>query len=115
MITIGYCTKNIDPKFQDYISNSCGIKNVEVIPFENPGTHSLTEAYNIILNKASNDIVILCHDDIRVKTKKWGQKIINHFSNTDYGIIGVAGTYYYPESGRWWENPQTMDRDWETE
>jgi GT2 family glycosyltransferase len=108
MITIGYCTKQIDPKFQDYISKSCGIKDVEVIPFENPGTHSLTEAYNIILNKASNDIVVLCHDDIRVKTKKWGQKILDHFSNTDYGIIGVAGTYYYPKSGRWWENSRTM-------
>lgn len=108
MITIGYCTKQIDPKFQKYITDSCGIKDVEVIPFENPGTHSLTEAYNIILNKATNDIVVLCHDDIRIKTKKWGRKVVEHFENSDYGVIGVAGTYYYPESGRWWEDNRTM-------
>ncbi len=108
MITIGYCTKKIDPSFKEYIEKSCGIHKVEVIAFENPGTHSLTEAYNIILNKASNDIVVLCHDDIKLKTKKWGSKIIEHFNNSDYGVIGVAGTTYYPESGRWWEDKRTM-------
>jgi len=108
MITIGYSTKKIDPEFRDYIEKSCGLRNVEVIPFENPGTHSLTEAYNIILEQASNDIVVLCHDDIRVKTKKWGQKIIDHFNNSDYGIIGVAGTYDYKETGRWWEERTAM-------
>jgi len=108
MITIGYSTKKIDPKFKDYITKSCGINNVEVIPFENPGTHSLTEAHDYILKNASNDIVVLCHDDIRVKTKKWGKKVIDHFKNSDYGIIGVAGTFDYPKSGMWWENRKTM-------
>jgi len=108
MITIGYSTKKIDPEFRDYIEKSCGLKGVEVIPFENPGTHSLTEAYNIILEQSTNDIVVLCHDDIRVKTKKWGQKIIDHFNNSDYGIIGVAGTYNYSNTGRWWEERTSM-------
>lgn len=108
MITIGYSTKKIDPEFRDYIEKSCGLKGVEVIPFENPGTHSLTEAYNIILEQSTNDIVVLCHDDIRVKTKKWGQKIMNHFNNSDYGIIGVAGTYDYAKSGQWWEDRLSM-------
>lgn len=108
MITIGYSTKKIDPSFKKYIEESCGLDNVEVIAFENPGTHSLTEVYNIILNQSQNDIVVLCHDDIRVKTKKWGQKILDHFNNSDYGIIGVAGTYNFPNSGRWWENNTSM-------
>ena len=108
MITIGYSTKKIDPSFKKYIEESCGLDNVEVIAFENPGTHSLTEVYNIILNQSQNDIVVLCHDDIRVKTKKWGQKILDHFNNSDYGIIGVAGTYNFPKSGRWWEDSTSM-------
>ena len=108
MITIGYSTKKIDPEFREYIEKSCGLKGVEVIPFENPGTHSLTEAYNIILEKSTNDIVVLCHDDIRVKTKKWGNKLIDHFNNSDYGILGVAGTFDYKESGMWWQDRLSM-------
>ena len=53
MITIGYSTKKIDPSFKEYIEKSCGIHKVEVISFENPGTHSLSEAYNIIIEKSS--------------------------------------------------------------
>jgi glycosyltransferase involved in cell wall biosynthesis len=104
MITIGYSTKKIDPEFRDYIEKSCGLRNVEVIPFENPGTHSLTEAYNIILEQASNDIVVLCHDDIYFEKGNWGNKVIKHFKrNPDYGIIGVAGSKYMPKTGMWWE------------
>ena len=104
MITIGYSTKKIDPNFRDYIEKSCGLHNVEVIPFENPGTHSLTEAYNILLEKASNDIVVLCHDDIYFEKNNWGNKILKHFKrNPDYGILGVAGSKYMPRTGMWWE------------
>ena len=108
MITIGYSTKKIDPSFREYITKSVGLPNVEVIAFENPGTHSLTEVYNIILEQSSNDIVVLCHDDIKVKTNKWGQRILDHFNNSDYGIIGVAGTYNYSETGKWWEDKSAM-------
>lgn len=104
MITIGYSTKKINPEFKDYIEKSCGVHKVEVIPFENPGTYSLSEVYNILLEKSSNDIVILCHDDIYFEKKNWGSKILKHFKrNPDYGIIGAAGSKYLPKSGMWWE------------
>jgi len=109
MITIGYSTKKIDPEFRDYIEKSSGIRGVEVIPFENPGTHSLSEAYNIILEKSSNDIVVLCHDDIYFEKKNWGNKVLKHFKrNPNYGILGVAGSRYMPKSGMWWEIPTEM-------
>tara|TARA_R110000803_G_scaffold56969_1_gene114720 strand:- start:9588 stop:11234 length:1647 start_codon:yes stop_codon:yes gene_type:complete len=109
MLTIGYSTKKINPEFRDHIEKSCGIHKVEVIPFENPGTHSLSEAYNIILEKASNDIVVLCHDDITFEKKNWGNKILKHFNrNPDYGILGVAGSKYLPDSGQWWEKRKKM-------
>ena len=109
MITIGYSTKKIDPEFRDYIEKSSGIRGVEVIPFENPGTHSLSEAYNIILEKSSNDIVVLCHDDIYFEKKNWGNKILKHFKrNPDYGILGVAGSTKLPKSAKWWEDPKKM-------
>jgi sulfur transfer complex TusBCD TusB component (DsrH family) len=109
MITIGYSTKKIDPEFIEYLRKSSGNPKVEIIPFENPGTHSLTEAYNIILEKSSNDIVVLCHDDIYFDTKNWAQKLVKHFKrNPDYGILGVAGSVKIPESGMWWEEPVKM-------
>ena len=109
MITIGYSTKKIDPKFREYIEKSCGLKGVEVIPFENPGTHSLTEAYNIILEKSTNDIVVLCHDDIYFEKGNWGNKLMKHFKrNPEYGILGVAGSTKLPMSGKWWEDPRRM-------
>ena len=64
MITVGFSTRKINPSFVDYIKSTVGPKNVEVIPIENDGKYSLTEAYNMILDQAQNDIVILMHDDI---------------------------------------------------
>jgi pyruvyltransferase len=109
MITIGYSTKQIDPQFTEYIKKSCGIPKAEIIPFENPGTHSLTEAYNIILEKSTNDIVVLCHDDIYFEKNNWGNKILKHFKrNPEYGILGVAGSTKLPSSAKWWEDPSRM-------
>ena len=51
MYTIGFSTISIDPDYVDHIKKTVGPKNVEVIPFENKGTHSLSEVYNTILEK----------------------------------------------------------------
>lgn len=109
MYTIGFSTISIDPDYVDHIKKTVGPKNVEVIPFENKGTHSLSEVYNTILEKASFDTVILIHDDLIFETKNWGFKLNNVIKkNNDYGIIGLAGSKYVPKSGMWWEVPETM-------
>ena len=109
MITVGYSTKKIDLEFRDYIEKSCGLKGVQVIPFENPGTHSLTEVYNKILEQSTNDIVVLCHDDIYFEKNNWGNKVMKHFKrNPEYGILGVAGSKYTPRTGMWWEIQSEM-------
>jgi hypothetical protein len=109
MITIGFSTREINPDFIEHLKNTCAPKNIEIIPFENKGTHSLSEAYNIILEKSSNNIVVLCHDDIYFDKKGWGNKIFKHFKkNSDYGILGVAGSTKLPSSAKWWEDPTRM-------
>jgi hypothetical protein len=109
MITVGFSTREINPDFIEHLKNTCGPKNIEIIPFENKGTHSLSEAYNIILEKSSNNIVVLCHDDIYFDKKGWGNKIFKHFKkNSDYGILGVAGSTKLPSSAKWWEDPTRM-------
>jgi GT2 family glycosyltransferase len=108
MITV-ICS-SIEPQedFKKHVIKTSGLKDIEFIAFENKGTNSLTELYNKGLAQAKNDIVVFLHDDIKIKTNKWGKRLLDHFNNTDYGILGVAGTYNFPESGTWWENRHTM-------
>lgn len=108
MITVAFSTRKIDEKFVQQIQNTSGLKNIEILPYENNGEYSLTEIYNKALQDSSNDIVLLCHDDIMFDTKSWARKLVKHFEESDYGILGVAGTTNLPASGKWWEDPSKM-------
>jgi hypothetical protein len=109
MITIGYSTRETNPKFSEYLKQSCGLKGVEVIEKVNNGEKSLSQVYNEILDESSNDIVVLCHDDIYFDTNRWGKKLLKSFENhSDYGILGVAGSTSMPKSGQWWEDRSKM-------
>ena len=108
MITIGFSTRVDNQKYIDYLIKTSGLKNVEVIQKVNNGEKSLSQVYNEILEESSNNLVVLCHDDLEFDTKDWGKKIIKHFDNSDYGILGVAGTTEIPKSGMWWEDKRKM-------
>jgi len=108
MITIGFSTRNDNQKYIEYLKKTCGLKNIQVIQKINNGEKNLSQTYNEILKESEYDYVVLCHDDIEFDTINWGKKIINHFNNTDFGILGVAGTTDIPESGMWWEDKRKM-------
>ena len=109
MITIGFSTRKIDNSFVELLKKSCGVPNPQIIPIENEGKYSLPEAYNMILEQATNDIVVLCHDDIYFDSKNWGSKILKHFKRSpEYGILGLAGSTQLPESAKWWEDFSKM-------
>jgi hypothetical protein len=109
MISIIYCTRKSNPQHKEHLIKTSGLhKYVEVIEMVNKG-ESLTKSYNRGLEKATNDIVVFCHDDIIMETKQWGKKLIKHFDrNPEFGILGVAGTKHLPESGMWWEKKKKM-------
>ena len=69
MITIGYSTRKSNDGFINYLKETSGVKDIQVIEKENPNGRSLTEVYNEILNESIYDIVILCHDDILFEKK----------------------------------------------
>ena len=102
MITVGYSTREHNPKFIEYLKKSSGFKKIEVIEKINNGEKSLSQVYNEILDEAKTDIVVLCHDDIYFDTNSWYYKLKTHFENSEYGILGVAGTTHMSETGRWW-------------
>jgi hypothetical protein len=108
MISIVYCTREGNNKHKEHLLKACGNPKVEVIEYVNKG-ESLTKFYNKALLETSNDIVVFVHDDVIVETKQIANKIIRMFDkNPEYGIIGVAGTKYMSETGRWWDNPKSM-------
>ena len=108
MITVGYSTKESKPQFIEYLKKSSGYKKLEVIEKINNGEKSLSEVYNEIIRESKTDIILLCHDDIYFDTSSWYFKLIKHFENDEYGIIGLAGTPVLPASGQWWQNPNKM-------
>jgi hypothetical protein len=102
---------NEDSKFNQHIDNTIGIKNYEILRYVNHGQYSLPQIYNQALKNYYNDsaVFVFCHNDIIFKTNNWGKIILNRFNNNnDFDIIGVAGSTYLPESGKWWEDPSKM-------
>ena len=108
MISIVYCTREENKKHSEHLLKACGNPNVEIIEYVNKG-ESLTKFYNRALNETKHDIVVFVHDDVIIETKQIANKIVRMFDNNpEYGIIGVAGTKYMSETGRWWDNPKSM-------
>jgi GT2 family glycosyltransferase len=103
-LTIAFSTRELEESYIDHIKKTSGIKNIEILSYKNPNGESLTKIYNKALEESKNDIIVFCHDDIIFNTKKWGKRLLKHFSDSDYGILGLAGTRKLPESGSWWED-----------
>jgi GT2 family glycosyltransferase len=112
MITIIYSTHkdfNYNDSFKKHLKNTIGVEHYEILEYYNYNEHSLSEIYNKGIEKAKYDIIVCCHNDIKLENN-WGKKLLLDFKNNpDYGIIGKAGSCYFPESGIYWEKmKQTM-------
>ena len=112
MITIIYSThkdKDYNNKFKKHLLGTIGIKNPQILEYENHNQYSLSNVYNSGITESIYNIVVCCHNDIKLE-KNWGKKLLEDFSNNpEFGIIGKAGSCYFPESGVYWEKmKQTM-------
>jgi len=96
-------------KFVSHIDSTIGVDH-SVHYYVNYNTHSLPEIYNKAIEEHNEEgaIMVFCHNDIIFKTKNWGKYLLAKFNHLDYQIIGVAGSTYMPESGRWWDDPSKM-------
>jgi GT2 family glycosyltransferase len=109
MITIIYSThkdEQFNNKFKQHLLQTVGLKDVQILEYKNNNEFSLSEIYNKGISHSNFDIIVCCHNDIKLENG-WGKKLLKDFSdNPDYGIIGKAGTSYFPESGVFWEKMQ---------
>jgi len=96
--------------FIAHIGATIGVRH-KVVCYPNFNQFSLSQIYNQALDEHHNEInsvFVMCHNDIWFKTMNWGKQLLSKFNNTNYDIIGVAGSTYLPESGRWWEDNKKM-------
>jgi len=109
MISVICSSKNDLKKHKEHVLKTSGLRDkIEFIGYTNNGEYSLTEIYDKGLSEAKYDIVVFLHDDIIIETKQWGKKLIKHFEDSNYGILGVAGGTHLPTSGVWWQTQNTM-------
>ena len=83
MITIIYSThkdEEYNDKFNDHLVLTSGLQWVEVLPYVNHNEYSLSELYNKGIKESKYDIVVCCHNDIKLE-KNWGKKLLEDFSN----------------------------------
>ena len=106
MITIIYSThkgENYNTKFKQHLLDTVGLRDVQILEYVNHNQYSLSEIYNSGITESIYDVVVCCHNDIKLE-KNWGKKLLKDFSeNPDFAIIGKAGSCYFPESGVYWE------------
>ena len=109
MITIIYSThkdEQFNNKFKQHLLQTVGLKDVQILEYKNNNEFSLSEIYNKGISHSNFDIVVCCHNDIKLENG-WGKKLLkDYYENPEYGIIGKAGTSYFPESGVFWEKMQ---------
>jgi len=112
MITIIYSThkdQEYNNKFKQHLLQTVGLNDVQILEFVNHNQYSLSQVYNSGVTQSIYDIVVCCHNDIKLENN-WGKKLLEDYSNNPkFGIIGKAGSCYFPKSGVYWEKMhQTM-------
>jgi hypothetical protein len=109
VIFSSHLSNNEDDKFINHIKDTIGVV-CDVFCYKNYNEFSLTQIYNRGYNEhiEDNTIFVFCHNDITFKTSNWGKILLKKFNNSDYDILGVAGSTFIGENGVWWTDRSKM-------
>lgn len=108
VVSVVISTRQIDDSYVEHVEKMFSHPKTEINIYENDGSNSLSEIYNIGLQDSKNDIVVFMHDDLILGTPNMTPKIVKLFEkHSEFGIIGVAGTDKLT-SGMWWQNRENM-------
>ena len=97
-------------EFITHIHNTIGNVKHKVVCYPNYNEFSLSQVYNdAIKNHIEKDcIFLMAHPDILIKTRNWGKILLNHFNNSDYTILGLAGSTFIGNEGVWYSDRSKM-------
>lgn len=96
-------------EFISHIHKTIGV-NHDVICYTNYNQYSLPEVYNKAIDEYNNEnvIMVFLHPDIVIKTQNWGKLLLTKFNNSNYSILGVAGSTYLHDNAIWWHTRDKM-------
>lgn len=109
MISVIYSThrnQDYNSKFKKHLEKTIGIPEFEILEYINNNEFSLAQIYNRGISESKYNIIVCCHNDIKLENN-WGKKLLDDFEkNPDFAIIGKAGSHHFPSSGVYWEKLQ---------
>lgn len=76
----------------------------ELIIVENPGRCGLGQAYNEGLAQAHGEFCCFLHDDARIWSAHWLDRLARAVTVDAFDLVGVAGTTRMPRTGGWWDS-----------
>jgi hypothetical protein len=107
-LTVVVSTKKKDKDYLGHLKRAFSHPKTEFLIYENVNQFSLPEIYNRGISESKNDIIVFMHDDLIIETPNITPKINDLFkNNSDYGIIGIAGTDNLT-NGIWWNDRNSM-------
>jgi len=89
---------------QYYISKLDVPKNMTVEVFPIRGAKSMTEAYNRGMQESDARYKVYLHQDVIIINPHFIHEVCKIFSDSEIGMIGIAGVEKMPDTGVWWEN-----------
>ena len=105
MLTIAYCSAKRDVRKEKRWVESSGLNDVEVL---HSGLDSFAGAYNKALKMAKNEVIVFVREDVELPAAGWGEKLIERFQASNFGILGVVGSIIVPMSGLVWEKEEPL-------
>ena len=94
MISIIICSRKTDISKSQQINLSETIGSAfEIICIDNSeNKYSIFQAYNLGASQAKFPFLCFIHDDIIFQTANWGINLIQHFEDSEFGLIGVVSS-----------------------
>lgn len=107
MLSIIICHRNeaLLAAIKVNIESTIGIPYELIVIDNRNAEYSIFSAYNEGVRRAKFEIICFTHEDILFHTPNWGDKVLNHFKDSEVGMIGVAGGMaqsHVPSA--WWFN-----------
>jgi GT2 family glycosyltransferase len=112
MISIIICSRKTDISKSQQINlgETIGIA-FEIICIDNSeNKYSIFQAYNLGASQAKFPFLCFIHDDILFQTANWGSNLLHHFEDSEFGLIGVAGSQYKSKYLSGWGCPPKFMR-----
>lgn len=105
MLTLVYCSEKRDrAKEKRWVESAC-LQNVEVLHYSGM---AFSKAYNEALNNAQHEVIVFIREDVEIETKGFGEKLLERFQTSQFGVLGVVGSIIVPMSGLVWEKEEPL-------